>query len=72
MLLIPIKLYTTRWISTIKSDLVVITPPTCVLKMFGLKLAHMHKYEICGKLALQGDAKVYKIETYLCSMYTTF
>jgi len=45
------KLYVKIWISTIKSDLVVLTPPTCVLKWFGFKLAHMHKYEICGRVS---------------------
>jgi hypothetical protein len=45
------KLYVRIWISTIKSNLVVITLPTYVLKWFGFKLAHMHKYEICGRVS---------------------
>jgi hypothetical protein len=44
-------LYVRFWIGTIKPDLAAITPPTCVLKWFGFKLAHMHKYEICGSVS---------------------
>ena len=39
------------WISIIKPNLVVITPLTYVLKRFGFKLAHMHKYEIYGSVS---------------------
>ena len=54
------KLYVKIWISTIKSDLVVLTPPTCVLKWFGFKLAHINM-KFVGGLALLSDAKVYRI-----------
>ena len=44
------KLYVKIWIIIIKPDLVVIAPPTCVLKWFDFKFAYMHKYEICGSV----------------------
>jgi hypothetical protein len=43
-------LYDKIWINTIKPNLVVMTPLTYVLKWLGFKLAHMHKYEICGSV----------------------
>jgi hypothetical protein len=45
------KLYVRIWIITIKHDLVVITPSNVCCKWFGFKLAHMHKYEICGSVS---------------------
>jgi hypothetical protein len=45
------KLYVRIWICTTKSDLVVITPPTYLLKWFGFKLTHMHEYENYGRVS---------------------
>jgi hypothetical protein len=43
---------------TTNSILVVLAPPTYVLSVFGLKLAHMHEYGIVGEILLPNNAKV--------------
>ena len=54
------KLYVKIWISTIKPNLVVKTPPTCVLKWFGC-LNTCINMKFVGVLPLLSDAKVYRI-----------
>ena len=44
----PLRPLVKIWISIIKIRLGSDNSPTCVLKRFGFKLTHMHKYEICG------------------------